>query len=82
MAAGCSLGVDTFMSDEDLAAFGTSSRRDFVKKMVALGFALPLMSTIALEVGSGGVSGGRSGHLDKDRRGKKGTHTGSNSGGS
>lgn len=35
------------MTDEDMKALG--SRRDFFKKMVALGFAIPVISSFSLE---------------------------------
>jgi len=36
------------MTDEDLEAFG-ATRRDFFKKMLALGFAVPVISSFALD---------------------------------
>jgi hypothetical protein len=35
------------MTDEELSSFG--SRRDFFKKMLALGFAVPVISSFALD---------------------------------
>jgi len=36
------------MTDEDLGAFGVT-RRDFFKKMLAVGFAVPLVTSFALD---------------------------------
>jgi hypothetical protein len=38
------------MTDEELSSFG--SRRDFFKKMLALGFAVPVISSFALDGGA------------------------------
>jgi hypothetical protein len=45
------------MSDEELEAFGLS-RRTFFKKMIALGFAVPIVSSFALDGVAGAADGG------------------------
>jgi hypothetical protein len=44
------------MSDEELEAFGLS-RRTFFKKMIALGFAVPIVSSFALDGVAGAADG-------------------------